>query len=798
MKHAANSKLLPFEGGGSWLRKPAPKKAAGHPPHSQIGIALALVAPTLATAQSATDFQPTIGGAIQTVKIQTKPPQRLPADITRTDRPKIPEPDPRYSKKLRVIRFGHNNSAGDTFSVTDGAEIEYQGYHITSDSVTGNTVTRVFDFSGKVHIRGAKADIVGDHVRVNFADKTYEADDTRSVIYGRKASRFLLDNLYVRAEESYGTQLDSFYEHSDTTTCSYSDDPHFHLVAKSSEVRTNKRLILRHVDFFALHKHLFSLPYLVIPLDEQTSRYTPELGRNSYEGYYEKTKYAIPLAAGYVLYHFDYFSKLGNGLGADWKHEGSRGQNTFLRAYTILSGPHELLLQTQDALRWGNTQISLSSDYSKNNHLLLAGTESLSSRLGFVIPQRTGSSRLNFSFSENGSSGFKYDQRTATLDDTRRFGSNTNSILNLTYTHSGSTSTGSTINSDRQQLDTRFSLNSELRSATALLEYQRSIPIGSAASYFSVSDRTPVLTLTSDAQRLHTGRFLPDLRTSASIGQYTDASVPNAISRSNFLLDVDKSSDSTKRFSYNWNGHFQQSLYSDRTAQFVGGYGANATYRLGTNSAWNIRYNELRPQGYTPLSFDRYGRTDLLTSDISYNFSKRFAAGAQTGFDFWQAAQGQPSWQQIGLRTEYNGGQNSFVRSLATYDTINRDWSNVRIDAGLRRGPSYFTVGTLYDAPRHTWGTVNLFAGGLRFGRTSADIRLGYNGYLNRFDNQQAALVYDLHCWEAIVQYQNSLLGFTPGRSIQFFLRLKAIPFDTLFGAARNGSILGTGTGRNF
>jgi LPS-assembly protein len=40
--------------------------------------------------------------------------------------------------------------------------------------------------------------------------------------------------------------------------------------------------------------------------------------------------------------------------------------------------------------------------------------------------------------------------------------------------------------------------------------------------------------------------------------------------------------------------------------------------------------------------------------------------------------------------------------------------------------------------------------------------------------------------------------GFRAGQEVGFFIRLKAIPFDSNFGRGRLGQALGSGTGRDF
>lgn len=739
--------------------------------------------------------------ALAKVEFPGKKFQKNPSGLTPTTLPPVkgdlPAPKDRGSKQIKVIHAVGFRQKDQKVIANGKYEIEYQGYRISGQSMEGDTGTEVFDFYGDVKVVGEKADIAGDHVRVYFKDKRYEIFDGEVVFPARKTSKLLLQDLYVKGESSQGTQQQFYFEGSDFTTCSYHNSPHFHLEATSADVRPSKRIVLRHVNLVALGKKILSFPYLVLPLDEPSTRYTPEVGQNPFEGYFVKSRYAYPLAAGSVLYHLDYFSKLGNGFGADVKKELSNGTKQSARFYTIPTGPKELLFQNQNSFNWGRSVVDLSTDFSRNNHLIQSGVTNLSGRLGFNIPSRTGASRLNFSQSENKSSGFKFVQQTGTLDDTRRLSSSTNTNLNLTWTKAKTTTASDA--SGRQQLDVRFGLSQDLKSASAQLDYQRSIPIGQSGSFFSVADRTPVLTLSTDSRRLRGNkRGGANFRSALSFGEYADGATQSYVRRTNFNIETDGSTKGNQRVVLNWGGRFSQGIYSDGTAQFVGGLNAALSYRFGQASNFNIRYSYLRPQGYTPLSFDRLGRSDVVTSDISVKAGRPWSFGAQTGYDFLQADSGNLAWQQLGIRGEYISGPDTSVRGLSTYDPFIKGWSNHRLDIGLKRNGSFLSIGSRYDVPRHTWGNVNLFAGGLRLGRLSGDVRLEYNGYLNRFENRQFAAIYDLHCWEAIFQFQDSPVGFRPGRTLQFFVRLKAFPFDTLFGAGRNGNAIGTGTGLDF
>ena len=147
------------------------------------------------------------------------------------------------------------------------------------------------------------------------------------------------------------------------------------------------------------------------------------------------------------------------------------------------------------------------------------------------------------------------------------------------------------------------------------------------------------------------------------------------------------------------------------------------------------------------------------------------------------------------IRDRYKLGNAFSFRTLTSYDPFTQAWSNLRLDTTWQTPSLNATIGARYDGLRHTWASVNAYLDGLEIGKTRFGTTLNFNGYTGRFDSQQYNMVYDLHCAEAIITVQDFGSGFRAGREIGFFIRLKAIPFDSSFGRGRLGQMLGTGSG---
>ncbi|MEZ0327896.1 MAG: hypothetical protein ACAH95_18530 [Fimbriimonas sp.] len=712
-------------------------------------------------------------------------------------------PEPQSTEvEFRLIRLGEGGKSGNLVRGSQGAEFIYKGYHVFADEVDGNLQTSIFTLKGNVKVIGKDSVVVGDRVTVNFDNNTYLAEDAESQLDPRLVQGMLTDDLYVKAQQSYGSERQIWSHNTDITTCNLKE-PHYHLDAKDAEIRPGKRAILRHTKVKIFGRTIVSIAYLNIPLDDPTYRYTPEVGQNEDEGYYIKTRWGIPLRGDNVLdSRVDYMTKLGTGLGGDYRYF-NRTMNGLLRAYKIFGKADTLSLSNdhRHEFRWGT--LTFNNDYQKNNYLTAPGSTTLNTRAQLVFPQSGGAStRLSLNQSGSKSGTFDTSNRSIAISDQRSYGRQTRTTLDVNWLQSGSNYQGQTQSNDREQIDVRMRANHELKVATATLEYVRTIPVGETQGIFGGSDRTPFVSLTSDARKIfgqRAGEKLP-FNTELSFGEFSSntGAQQNKISRYNFDMRVNRPDRSDKRLRVDLGGQFRQGMYSDDTAQYTQAANANASYRLGRDTSANFRYNYMRQHGFTPLLIDRTGRTNLFTTDLSYRPTEPLLIGVQTGYDFLRLERKEISWQQVGVRTEFTPRENVMFRTLSTYDTFSQQWSNVRLDFAYKHNDQFLALGARYDGIRKVWSNANLYLENLKWGRTSFSAILTYNGFTKQFDSQQYSFIYDLHCAEAILVYTQQNTGFRSGKDVALFIRLKAIPFDIPFGFGRRGQPLGSPGGVGF
>jgi hypothetical protein len=533
--------------------------------------------------------------------------------------------------------------------------------------------------------------------------------------------------------------------------------------------------------------------------------------RKGTSGYFVKTRWGIPIGSTFDAFdsRVDYYTKLGIGLGGDYKYQSLLNRGV-LRVYTI-QGPHnqfEVSSQHRQDFKWAS--FTFDGSYQANNYLISSSSKILNTRGQLNIPQGLSSTQIRFARNSTDSPGSTTSQQTIALNDNRTWGQKrgannrlvdtlrTTLDVNLSGNRSSFTG-GQPVR--RDQLDVNFRAVSDLEKAQAQFDYRRSIPIGESTNFFTTSDVTPSLTFLSDSNRLfgpEAARRFP-FRAQLGFGEYGDPITRGRLTRTDLQLALNNPAswaDGRKRLSVLYQADYKQDLYSNDTAQYVLKGATQIAYRFAERSVFNLRYNYIRPYGFTPLQIDRSGNSHNILGDVSYLPFKRLSLGVGTGYDFNLVKQHAPTpWQQVNLNARYTIARTFEARALSTYDTTRHAFSSTRLDVTWVPGDTFVSFGLKYDGIRNKWAAANLFVDGFKIGRLRTSVLFNYNGYTKQFDAQHYSFIYDLHCAEAVLQVIDNSAGFNSGRQIYFFIRLKALPFDMPFGTGNRGQPIGTGTG---
>ncbi len=713
----------------------------------------------------------------------------------------LPAPKDNAENRLEVKSAARCIQQGTRLEAEGDVHITFAGYDIMGDRVVGDTATRVFTAEGHGRLEGKTEQVRGDVVTVDLRNETFRFENGRAKILPGRTGGRTAEDVFFRGQRGEG-KTENFDTHGGSfTSCNQEDHPHFQIDAESTNVKPGKRAVLRMARLRVLGQTLLRVPVVTVPLLENGERYIPEFGQSPDEGYYAKTRISTPLRGeSFVDTHVDLYSKLGAGLGQDLNY-GNRSMAGVLSVYGLVGSTDTLLLNARHKQRLLGGDLILDGSFQRDNYLTAPDTKLLNTRAQYATPWQNGSTRLGYTRVQSDTTNYRSANQTISVTDQHRWTPRLSTQVDANLTRNESVpSLGESSTSER--VDLRFLGRQEFRSFSAELLYQRSVPVGEQASgFYGASDRTPYLTVRTDARKLFgegkAARALP-FQGELSWGELADPTGDGTISKLGLDLSLRKEGRGRGGSGLRYGGRFVQGVYSDDTAQFVGSMDAAYGLALGRDSMANLTYRYVRPQGYTPLAVDRTARNDALAFDVTSRVSRALTLSAQTGYDLLQADQGEPPWQQVFLRSEWTPGKDLRFRTQANYDTFSNVWGQLRFDFDWRQGSTRYTAAARYDGRRCQWAGGSLCVQGFRTGKVTASMLWDYNGYTEQLDAQHYSLVYDLHCAEVVFEMVDNAVGFRSGRQFGLYLRLKAFPFATPFGTGQRGQAIGASNSYDF
>jgi LPS-assembly protein len=702
----------------------------------------------------------------------------------------LPKSNSQVRQEFKLVAATASSEDEDTYVASGDVHAQFKGYDIYTDRLVFTKSTQIARMEGNGRLVGASSEILGDIVVVDFKNETFAFEDGKARLSPEMLKGEAKDDVYLTTASGGGTQANFTIKKGLFTTCDKLD-PHSKFTVDSARVRPNKYVELRNARLDVLGHTVFGVPYLVIPLIEDGTRYLPDVGQSPDEGYYVKTRFSTPLPGeSYFDTRLDYMTKLGSAFGLDYIYERD-GLNGKIKAYTVAGADKSSTISATHQQNLGPGKLMFDANYQSHNYLTAPQSTLINTRAQYVLPWTGGNSRLSWYRVGSDRAGFSSVSQSLAFSDSHAWNRNFNTQLDANLARSESSS-----GTDTERFDLRFNSRMDLRTLTADLLYQRSIPVGGTAGFSSSTDRTPMLTLKSDSRRLFGadfGRQWP-IQSEFSVGELADPASGGTLTRMDFNLGINRT-DTKGNSSLRWSGGFKQGIYSDDTAQYVLDYNVGWAYAFGRRSRLELGYRNHRAFGFTPLSIDRTGRNDAFSLDLSYQVVPTLLLTTRTGYDVLQADRGNVPWQQLWFQTAWNPSRSLTVKTSSTYDTFNQVWSNMRFDATYNVGDLRVGFGTRYDGRRSVWGSTSLLLQGLKIGRTTFSTALDWNGYTERFEAQHYSIIYDLHEAELVLDFIDNNVGFRSGRQIALFFRLKAFPTRSPFGSGTRGQAIGGGTG---
>ncbi|MCX7924945.1 MAG: hypothetical protein N2554_03925 [Fimbriimonadales bacterium] len=679
------------------------------------------------------------------------------------------------------------DSASDT-AQGESITARWREYLLEGTRFLGHPRRAEYRFFDGVSLRSANLLAQGTALNLNTRDRRWTLLDGRAELKPAFTESRLLESLFLQGKQLEGIENRLHAEQCTATTCGL-EHPHFLWSAETLDATAGDRAVLRNVRLRILGRTVLTLPYVAVPLREDDTSPLPDAGYSEEEGFYLRYAVAYLLTQGVLgSARFDLMQK--RGLGVNLQQNYARGDLNLYLLRDLNQRANAITGRWQHGQNLGVIQTRWNAEYRQNSYQLFSNNTAWNLRTDWTLPARTGQTRLSLAENRNRTGAFENASRTLSLGDTRSLGRLQSNLLGeyLEFENRfGASRTGN------RQWSLRANLRYEVeREMNLQLDLERFIPVGETTVLGGL-ERLPELSLTASARSLRLP--LPDSLLRLSIGRFTEG-FQTRVARERYAFEWQGRSgqfarEQETRPTTLWNYRFRQTFYSDDTAQYLLQSILEQRLPLGARLSLNLRWNYLRPYGYSPLGLDRTGFYNLLSGELQWRWGRSWSLAAQTSYDLRATRTERDPWSLLNLNLEYQPAEWLRWRTQLSYDPNEERWRSVWTDFQWRFGDSRLALAARYDPERARLGSLFLRVDALKWGRSRISFLTQYNGYLNRFESRQALWVYDLHCAELEVRYIDNPFGFRRDTGLQVFLRLKALPSFSRYGYGQLGQPVG-------
>lgn len=713
---------------------------------------------------------------------------------------------------------------------TGNVRVLYAGYLLTSDRASLDRRQRIVTFESNVTLQTERQTVFADFIRVDTRTADFTARGGRTILPPDQIGQQILQPVYLSGETL--SRKDGIYQATRGffTTCDF-PFPHYRIGFRQADLIPNNRMVFRDAVVYRYDEPVARIPYLVIPVREQTNlSYLPYIGRNNEEGYFIKAVVGYALSSTLPgLLRVDMMEKKGVGLGFDQAYRVSNAAAGSVSLYNLNDrnrGTNNTNGRINHQQRIGEILATINSDFQTNSYnALLANSRT---QLTTITANRSigpSSTSLSLNLNTSGSPGTASRNIAYTLTQTQRIGQGGESG-SITFRFNGSdnsseTTTGAGTDVAETRASGRIEQVGDLRATGRVGAFDLELAAnrtfashltgqGNGGNFFSGTERLPDFTIGTDSRRLggilraFPSRFL------LGFGQFIENPGRVTTRRLLFNLDPDQRVVNLTRggaLALTLDGDFRQTYYRDDAAQYILSTRSQITQKLSSASSLNLTYGYLRPYGGTPPDFrlDQTGSNNNLGANVTVN-SERVRLSLITGYDIQRAKSdlglGVPKnpWQNLSAQLSLKPSGVFQTRFTSSYD-IN---SGRLIDATNRirlRGRNGFALdtGLRYDPRQRKFPQITE---ALQMPLFSRDLRLtalaGYNGVTKRFDYKNFGLVLGFHDYEYAFSYQDQPYGFRTERGFNVTIRLRALPASPQQRTGQFGTALDTGTGEVF
>lgn len=624
-------------------------------------------------------------------------------------------------------------------------EITYKEMKIKADYVEMDNKEELLYAQGNIQLTAEGQDLKGEVLKYDIKNKegvVYKAEGFSDPIY-----------FYGNIIKTSKTKVD--ISDSSATTCN-KDNPHYSLSARKLILYPEDKAVAKKISFQLWGHSLFTFPVYVISLKEKKRQpFSPQFGRNQYEGWFIKTTYSYYLNPyNYGLLYLDWMEKKGVGKGIEQKISLAHNGEASLRIYHLeetQTNQTNLLVKGYYRQNFPKVlSIESNVDYGNQTTYYLQEIETLSSSLKLRKEEKNWNFSLTSQYRFLGGRAQQKDLKVTGYHQHHFPQKKINNFITFDYL---SNKFGN--NKPNLELNTQWQLDKQFPHASLRLFFQKRYDLDKDKylqdRYYSALDKSPEISLLLPSLKFKNKTYPLSLQ--YLYAKYKESPRNVKQEKQQFKVSFNpRPYHLSSVTSFSQNITLVQDFYQNEDAK----YQLNINSRLNNQHtkyfSTSLSHNFQEARGHSPFMFDRGGGFNNMQTNLLWNYQNRYIFSMNTGYDFLTKL-----YQYLIAKMDIN--QDSFLKlSLTAQYDLNKD-KPLDLASTLRINKNKFsqTLNACYDMDRGRLKIVDLQINSKPHHFWQIEYKGAYDALRRRYTYNDFLITRDLHCWEARLSYRQAV-----------------------------------------